>query len=433
MKKIFNILLLTLALGFVSCVGEVEDIFDKSSAQRAADAIKKDRDVLVSAKNGWVLSMKADPKNEHGVGAYNIYLKFNADSTVTVSSELAESTEVYTSHYSIKQSQGIVLTFDEYNPLIHYFSDPVNPDGFGMNGKGLEGDFEFLFVSANSDKVVLKGKKTEINMTMVPVKEGVVWADEINKIHKVSDEMLKSTDYIMTIQEGTSIDTINVSRMIRVFNIEGDKGIIQAPFVIKQTGIEFVSEVTVKGHVIKGFTYDPSKEYFEASNNSNIKLHEVSLVQPTKLFMAADAWYMSRSNMSANMQAFYDEFDADCEAEGLQIGLGCVYYSNYQGTDYMDIVFLLSDGTERKEVGMYYKFSKINDTLVATNLYGYGTNGKEYYEKTSFQKVLAVFDGNLTITMDDPNDPSKLRLTNADYPSYSLVLSSDAIYYPTIK
>ena len=31
-------------------------------------------------------------------------------------------------------SASIVLSFDEYNKVIHFFSDPANPDGIGDNG-----------------------------------------------------------------------------------------------------------------------------------------------------------------------------------------------------------------------------------------------------------------------------------------------------------
>lgn len=43
--------------------------------------------------------------------------------------------------------------------MIHFFSDPANPDGIGDNGKGMEGDLELRVLTATADSVVMLGKK----------------------------------------------------------------------------------------------------------------------------------------------------------------------------------------------------------------------------------------------------------------------------------
>jgi hypothetical protein len=54
MKKINSIFsLLLVAMAFVACTPEVEDKFDKSASQRAADAIAEAQKVLEAAPNGW--------------------------------------------------------------------------------------------------------------------------------------------------------------------------------------------------------------------------------------------------------------------------------------------------------------------------------------------------------------------------------------------
>lgn len=56
MKKIINILIISLTvILYASCTPEENDIFPESSANRIAAALKADKDILTSAKNGWLI------------------------------------------------------------------------------------------------------------------------------------------------------------------------------------------------------------------------------------------------------------------------------------------------------------------------------------------------------------------------------------------
>lgn len=51
MKKIFNLLFISLAVAlYSSCTPEEEDLFDDSSANRIEATLKADKEVLTSAK-----------------------------------------------------------------------------------------------------------------------------------------------------------------------------------------------------------------------------------------------------------------------------------------------------------------------------------------------------------------------------------------------
>ena len=173
MRKIFHTLLASLAVvgTYTACTPEVDDVFDKSSAERVKEALTKNQQILVSAPNGWRMAMYGN----RDFGGYNVFLKFAADNTVEVASEMTVDTEAetqaeidssanvrQTSHYKLEQSGGIILSFDEYNRLFHYFSDPVNPDGFGARGKGFEADLEYRILSASADSVVLSGIRSRL-------------------------------------------------------------------------------------------------------------------------------------------------------------------------------------------------------------------------------------------------------------------------------
>ena len=128
MRKLYNIIIAIVAIvSLASCTGEVDDIFDRSSADRMTEAIATDRQMLVDAPNGWLMQYFC----ENTYGGYNVFVKFNDDNTATVANEVFELGSRETSHYKLEQSMGVVLSFDEYNELFHFFSAPANPNGIG--------------------------------------------------------------------------------------------------------------------------------------------------------------------------------------------------------------------------------------------------------------------------------------------------------------
>lgn len=138
-----------MALLVAACTPEVDDKFDNSSAERATMSQAETQKILESQTNGWIMHMYGTLT----YGGFNVYCNFK-DSKVTVASEFYGPEETATSHYKLEQSSGTVLSFDEYNPIFHYFSDPSITD-FGSLGKGFNGDLEFRVLSASADSVVL--------------------------------------------------------------------------------------------------------------------------------------------------------------------------------------------------------------------------------------------------------------------------------------
>ena len=82
--------------------------------------------------------------------------KFDTDGKVTVANEVSFADYTETSYYSVKQSAGVMLSFDTYNNLFHVFSDPSAPLA-GDQGSGMEGDYDFSVLSTTKDKEFLKG------------------------------------------------------------------------------------------------------------------------------------------------------------------------------------------------------------------------------------------------------------------------------------
>src|SRR5574344_677148 len=161
-NNIFKLLLLLLPLlVFQSCMKDQEDVFDEPSSLRMQNTLDNTRKVLRGSEKGWVLDYYGGSNQQYG--GYAFAVKFDS-LTCTASSEL--SSDTVTSYYKLTTDDGPVLTFDTYNSVLHALATPS-----ADNYEGFHADYEFIILSADSNEVVLKGKKTGSLMKMHPLKE----------------------------------------------------------------------------------------------------------------------------------------------------------------------------------------------------------------------------------------------------------------------
>lgn len=423
MKKIYNILLLALAAAFTSCTGLVDDIFDTSSANRAAETMEANREVLLSAPNGWRLTMKADPDDEFGIGAYNILLKFNADNTVNVSTDMAEADSVITSHFKLYQSQGINLSFDEHNAFIHYFSDPVNPDGFGQAGKGLKGDFEFIILKATKDEVILKGKKSSVKMKMVPVQAGNTWKDEIEYIKTVESEMCEFNTYNIELSD----TTVRVSRTYRSYTYydkEGNKFIF--PFNVTKSGIEFLEPAEIKGHKITGFEYDANSGTYTALGDKSTTISPVVL-PPTQLFANGTYWFFAKSLMSESAaELFNDGVMNIADNFGVDVVYSCFYYDAKEKylTNYLSCSPYAGN--------IMFNYEIIDDETVKISYLKADGNGSYFYNY-GFTGLVNKLKGTFKLIPDDKIKTKKMTFVSTTDENFYFTLTVNEVEYPNTK
>ena len=252
MKKLHILLSIVCLSLLTSCLKDQEDLFDKSSAQRAEEAITADYKLLSSAEHGWLMQYYPSPYRSYG--GFNVIMKFTADGKVTVASEndiSDDASAVAESFYKITQSAGIVLSFDTYNDIFHLFS---TPDAFvgGATGEGLEGDYDFDFISTSPDKIVLKGKKTENYAILTPMPDDN-WAGYLNNISNLKNQIVFNTavgnfenkEYTMTIYHDD-----------RWVEIETPDTLLEAPFCYNTDGIVLYEPLTVGSKSIQKLKYD---------------------------------------------------------------------------------------------------------------------------------------------------------------------------------
>ncbi len=143
------------AAALTACHDTVDDYFPQTATQRLQSTVSRLHKLLTSADYGW--EFEYYPSSDLSYGGIVYTVRFDSLTATVGCSLIPDSTA--TSLYRITNDNGPVLTFDSYNPLMHYFSTPSAGE---YEGKG--GEFEFVVDSIGDDQIVLYGKKTRNTM-----------------------------------------------------------------------------------------------------------------------------------------------------------------------------------------------------------------------------------------------------------------------------
>ena len=249
MKKLFiYIAFLGAALSLQSCLFEEKDIFDKSASERMTEAVNQASEVLKSAPNGWHLEYC--PGENYSMGGINMFLKFGKEK-VEVTSEmggtLTPAGSGKSSYYRIIPEQSVMLTFDTYNDVIHYFGEPQ-----GSNAN-LQGDYEFIIMKATEEEVILQGKRYKNKMRMVPVESGKTYSSIVNNLQKIpANAFLNSYEVYIG---GSKFCVAQRSRNINTFVFSDGSAETEIPFIYTVDGFKFIKPFKVKGVELTHFAW----------------------------------------------------------------------------------------------------------------------------------------------------------------------------------
>ena len=341
-----------------ACSPEEDDIFSDSSANRADAAIAADMQVLTGAANGWL--MEYYPEASQMYGGYNILLSFSEDGRVTVAGDIvSDPTATATSLFSVKQSAGIVLSFDTYNEIFHFFSDPGNSTG-GGNGYGLEGDYDFLILEATPQQVRLKGKKSGSYAVLTPM-EGD-WAAYIQEV-QAAEATMQANSY--QISDGTNTASVSVNyRNMTISYQEGEEALsMPVPFIVTPTGYKFYEPITLWGKTLTGFTYDAASDSFTETSGTGITM--IKIIPPINEQFVSGTWYMSYSGLGSFGQHYFDAVTPYLESEGEEL----VY-------DLLRIFCGYGDGNIRRIRDGVGNKAKDGRTVLIPNLISYRSKGE---------------------------------------------------------
>lgn len=253
------ILLAFTCLGLQACLFQEDDIFEKSSANRAAENVAELQELLVNVPNGW--KMEYYPGTDYSMGGITLLCRFDGNN-VTLMSEVGSvktaSGKEASSLYKVTSEESTVLTFDSFNKFIHCFSEPI----MGMN-TNLEGDYEFVYMGQEDNKIILQGRRYHNTMVMTPLTQGVNWKDYIGQLNLIEREaFLKTYSLMVGGQEvGNAVRTSHLFSL----TVEGQTS-SSVPFIYTPEGIRFKDEITIQGKTVQNFVWNKEDMTFTSSD-----------------------------------------------------------------------------------------------------------------------------------------------------------------------
>src|SRR5574344_679885 len=427
MKKIYNLLfLLTALMTYSSCTSEVDDVFDKSSSERIEETMSNTNAILKANTKGWIMKYYANTM----YGGYNVYCKFNQDKTVTVASEIYGDGKEYSSHYKFEQSQGAILSFDEYNPIFHFFSEPANSAGVGDAGKGMLGDFEFRIQSASNDSIVMLGKKHNTKIVMIPMAENS-WSDYYKKIVDIENNM-NAQKYALNIDGVTLKGTRSFNEL--VFTDPETNADIEMPIIVTPTGYELYKPIEYKGKTIAGFTYSED-ELYKCSSDNSITLTKVEPTRPE--LIVSNAWYVAMSNVGTFGLTYFNYANAGATSISEQIY--AIIFGKYTLNEpVFGLTFYSYDGAKAwgGAYGFNYKIESEDEITLEYNNKNY-ING-DYYKTYNYHSMAIPFGytgvaRTFKLTADDKKNPSYITMTDESYENNVIKLLASPVYFPFNK
>lgn len=416
MKKTYRLLFALTALVFTaSCTPEVEDAFDKPSPDRIAEAISETKDILTAAPNGWKMAYQGSG----GFGGFNILCRFDKEDNVFCEEESDHAKG--TSHYTVQQGQGVLLSFDSFNAALHKYSDPVgkiNGKSVGKDGKGFQGDFEFRVMSCTKDSIVLEGRKHGDRVVMTPMPEDLTWDSFFTQIATVASGM-SSERYNIIIDK----DTLPARMNLHTLHTTDKNGkAVAIPFIYTPQGIEVLKADSLNGRKLTAFTYSTDDKWVDP-NDKGVMLSPRDIT-PLEAFFS-DNWTINVGYSSTAEMNVWKAAAAYAASKNMEIVTvffsttpGFLSLSSYVGDDWGNLRTLYSTSGKNQ---ITIKGFRPNPKGTANE-----RNGAVYYNQYKLKDIANTFLVNgqatdYTLSIDDPKHPLWLRMTSNSHDEVSFV------------
>ena len=321
MKKYSFYSLCVLVLLFQSsCLFQEDDLFDEPAAQRLNHALSETEALLVDASNGWI--MEYFPTNS--LEGYTFLMKFTPDGKVVVASK-NKYTRNYTEEvgcWEMIGDNGPVLTFNTFINIFHLFSDPRNPGEVGYNGLGVGGDYEFMVLKNEENRISLKGKKRGTDIVLKRMDKDQNWEGYFTKLEEM-DALLFNPKLVLTwtlssetprlieplykLNSGYSKIFVATPLGVRE-DLENDEAELdfKVPFIVTDYGFRLAQPMKVGEDYVQMFKLSENKDYMYAEEESDVKITGVTDLANFFVSNREVVWIFDEASLSSDMKLIYE-------------------------------------------------------------------------------------------------------------------------------
>lgn len=313
-----------------SCSPRVDDIFDGSAIERLTEMNATKKKLLTSAPNGWVLqyfpqtgAAASDSAKHQG---YTFLMQFNDDGSVIIGKPVDGMFKTESSMWDIIEDNSTVLTFNTFNHIFHYYSNPDPDLGlWGADGEGIGGDYEFMILDYNAQEKcqILKGKKRGTYDYMYALPAGQSWPDYFKSIDAMDTFLLgglkNSTPLDLYIGE-KRLTLFNAKKHeFRVFEYAADTlgGGQYYGFIVTPSGIKLHDDEVLENKIGHAeFTLNATKDKLVMANNPNIYI----TMDPVDIFLdelnQKKSWYINAADLSDTRKDYINHIVTAIESKG---------------------------------------------------------------------------------------------------------------------
>lgn len=411
--KIYKILYSILCISLFACTIEEKNLFDKSSSTRMTQALLNTREVLAGAPNGWIAAYYPSPSLKYG--GYNLLLSFTKEGKVTAMSEIDPEKKAE-SEYTTYQSAGVILSLNAYNDVIQYFTSPLNPDGIGKKGEGMQGDMEFRVLVLSSGKIILSGKKYGKKIVLTPMKNGVDWTEYLKKI-AMAEKLMTFRIYEYKAGNITAKVTLNNRNMNMCYEKDGIVVEEKYPFMPTSTGYSLYDTLRIGGVKTKELVYAFDDTYiFKGEEGATLQ----GMISPLSELVQSGTWSVSPETFSPAMLTLWENLKTGVENPAIGEEIRQVAY---QGGNQ----FFIVSGRYKSTFFLTMSQKSADTVRIVFNAKITDGNAKWYITNVpGFLAFAKAFDGEFKLSSDeDPRNPKKIKFTSIDKPDMSFTVSSN--------
>ena len=244
-------------------------------------------------------------------------VKFDKDGSAKFAAVNEPSGNEYkeeTSLWEIITDYGPVLTFNSYNSLFHFYADP-NPDGTSSSdGKGHEGDYEFVLMKRSDNLVTLMGKKHKYTAYLHRLPENMMWEEYYQNLNTNKAAMFSSRipTLWLTAGNGERYSITNHSNLIFNFVPEGGDPISETTPVaamITPNGFRFVYPFTGDNNKfsVQDFEFTEDGQYLVA-NDEDGTIATIKAPVPALLFSEIGTkWRIDKNTFGGKYADAYEQ------------------------------------------------------------------------------------------------------------------------------